>query len=702
MSVSSHQYLQLGDWFIDCQQMLLKQDDQWLDIPVLSFKLLMALAQSPGVVVSADELIKSVWGQKVVSDENLQQRIRMLRKLLQDDSQNATYIGTARGKGYRLLIEPVWLASLPEESVETSDLSSTPLPPEPISAEQASSPRAQATHAGKKNNLIATLTVALSLGVLLVLGVQWMSTNTSHTEQPIQETTLPLSIKRLAVLPIVQEDPLQQFEGLGEGLTEQLIQGLSQNKNLQVIAYASVAGYQQQPKKLNDIAQELNVDALLMGDVSNQGERFLISLRLLNTQDESVLWRKKFDLPTHELAGFSDQLLSAISAPFAHDYHPRHPQQSTYQDAYSLYLKGRKHYLRYNRLDNQMAEKLFRQSLAQSPAFTLALCGLSDTLSQKVQQYEGSWADSEEALRLAEAAVNLQSDLAEAYKAKGFALDTQGRYPESIEAYQKAIELNPNYADAMLNKAVLHWESGDYASAYELVNQVITLDPLEVFGHLLKANILAGAGDFERAEPLFRQLLLHHPDNLMVAQGQGQFLFDQGDYKGAADAAQNLLRMAPYYTPAVLLAADSFLFNGEVAKALEYYRKLAALKSSWKADYALLRIQLIEANQKGHALSMELWPEDTAELNQTQLLTPTVNQLLMASYFEGQVQLSSTNLLARLIEQDRVHQKWLAKDPHLQRLRSLPKYSTLLEQLANNKRQHQQLLLQIDQTKNKN
>lgn len=355
-------------------------------------------------------------------------------------------------------------------------------------------------------------------------------------------------------------------------------------------------------------------------------------------------------------------------------------------------MKGQQHYLKYNKIDNQFAEDLYRKSLAISPAFPLALCGLSNALSQKVHQYDGDLSMAEEALRLANSAIALQSDLAQAYKAKGFALDINEQDSKAIKAYQKALNLEPNNIGALLNKAVLHWEIGNYISAYILVKKVIRLDPLDFFGYLLKAQILAGANDFNRAKPIFDKLINHNPQSMIIAQGRAQFYFDQGQYRLAIDATKKLLNMMPTYTSAQLLLADSLLFSGSWLEANNHYMALSKLESSWEANYAKLRLKLIKSNRAGEAFdALSLYKKEQQKDEQT----TNINTLLLACYLPEKHYLIA-NKLNYLIDQDRVNIKWLENDPHLKLLRKHKQFKKLKEKIIKNKLAIRKKLLNND------
>lgn len=113
---------QIADLTLDVEAVSLLRDGQPLQLPRLSFDLLVALARRAPDVVGFDELIDTVWAGIAVSDETLTQRVALLRKALGDEAKNPRYLRAVRGRGYQLVPEVL--------PVQPGDDSSTAPPPE--------------------------------------------------------------------------------------------------------------------------------------------------------------------------------------------------------------------------------------------------------------------------------------------------------------------------------------------------------------------------------------------------------------------------------------------------------------------------------------------------------------------------------------------------------------------------------------------
>jgi len=648
------QFIQLGDWLLDCEQQRIQKDNNWQDVPSLTFKLLMALVEEPNRVINNDQLIKTVWGDKqVVSDENLQQRIRMLRKLLSNQSAQLEYIGTVRGKGYRLLVMPSKVKISP--------------------------------YIGFKKHIKSI--------VLLSLLFTFITLTFVYYKQIVKtDNKYKVTLNRIAVMPFIQKGVLRDFEGLDTEVTFQIIESLGALSGVEVASFYEIQEYKGIDYDVMELGNKLDVAFIITGEIEYKHDQFYIYYSLIDSLKNTLIFEENLKIPFEEILELPQLIIETLANRFNNLYQPKKIVKRSKDRAYRLYLKGQQHYLKYNKVDNQVAEELYRKSLAISPAFPLALCGLSNVLSQKVHQYDGDASMAKEALRLANSAISLQSDLAQAYKAKGFALDINEQDEQAIKAYQQALNLDPNNIGALLNKAILNWEAANYISAYILIKKVIKLDPLDFFGYLLKAQILAGANDFDRAEPIFDKLISHHPQSMIIAQGRAQFYFDKGDYGLAIEESKQLLKMTPGYTSAQLLLADSLLFSGLWLEASNHYKELSKLASSWEADYAKLRVNLIKSNRAGESFdAVKLYDKALNENEQKN----NINTLLLANYLIDKNGLA-IKILNNLIEQDRVNLSWLEHDPHLKHLRKHKQFKRLKEKLVNNKLTNRKKLLNND------
>ena len=108
---------EIGDLLLDVGTVSVTRSGQTIDLPALSFDLLVWLARKAPAVISRQDLLDLVWPDIVVGEETLKQRVRLLRRALGDDSRQPRYIGAVRGKGYKLLprVVPLQLDQPPDD-----------------------------------------------------------------------------------------------------------------------------------------------------------------------------------------------------------------------------------------------------------------------------------------------------------------------------------------------------------------------------------------------------------------------------------------------------------------------------------------------------------------------------------------------------------------------------------------------------------
>jgi len=97
----------VADLRIDAGAGLVLRNGEEIDLPPLSFDLLLQLVRNAPRAVGREELLETVWRGAVVEPHTLKQRVKLLRQSLGDDPRRPRYIATVRGRGYRLVPRPV-------------------------------------------------------------------------------------------------------------------------------------------------------------------------------------------------------------------------------------------------------------------------------------------------------------------------------------------------------------------------------------------------------------------------------------------------------------------------------------------------------------------------------------------------------------------------------------------------------------------
>jgi eukaryotic-like serine/threonine-protein kinase len=263
------------------------------------------------------------------------------------------------------------------------------------------------------------------------------------------------NIQSIAVLPFVNSTGDPKNEYLTDGLTESLIGSLSQLPNLKVMARSTVFRYKNKEDDPQAIANALQVNAILVGRVTQRGDNFRVQADLVNSSDGSEIWGSQYQRTSADLTQLQSDITSDVSSKLKIKLTGDQQKQigsggTNNAEAYRLYLQGRQ--LWYGRSPDGLKKSidLFQQAIAADPNYALAYSGLADTYN--VAPSYGIGLTPREGNRLADAAsrkaIELDDSLSEAHSARGFALCDAMQWTLAEAEFRRAIQLNPNNATA--------------------------------------------------------------------------------------------------------------------------------------------------------------------------------------------------------------------------------------------------------------
>ena len=305
------------------------------------------------------------------------------------------------------------------------------------------------------------------------------------------------AIQSIAVMPFVNQSGNADVEYLSDGMTETLINSLSQLPNLSVKARSSVFRYKGKEVDPQTVGNDLNVQAIVNGRVVQRGEDLTLYLSLVDTRSGNQLWgeqynRKQADLISlqsdvgHDVATkLKTKLSGSDEQKIARNY-----TQNT--EAYQLYLQGRFFANKRTPQSIQKAIEYYQQAIDKDPNYALGYAGLSDGYGQ-LGYYANDPAPTalikarEAALR----ALSLDDNLAEGHSALGFVLITADfDYAGGEREYRRAIELNPNYEPSHHNLGVMLFRTGRAAEGMAEVRRALELEPFSLVVNRLYGEIL--------------------------------------------------------------------------------------------------------------------------------------------------------------------------------------------------------------------
>ena len=291
-------------------------------------------------------------------------------------------------------------------------------------------------------------------------------------------------ITSIAVMPFVNESRNPDVEYLSDGMTETLIKSLSQVPNLGVKSRSAVfyyKGKETSPKKLGD---ELDVQAVLLGRVDGRGDDLKLSLELVNTQTQDVIWTEQYDRKRSELVSLQSEIAKDVSTRLklklsGADEAKVTKISSSNPEAYQAYLQGRYYWNRRTAQNIRKALEQFKVAADKDSNYALAYAGLADCYAL-LPEYVGlsTSETAPQAKAYAERAIALDSEIAEPHATLGIVNHKLWQWAEAEREFKKAIELNPNYATAYHWYSILLKDIGRNDEAAVMIRRAYELDPL--------------------------------------------------------------------------------------------------------------------------------------------------------------------------------------------------------------------------------
>ncbi len=295
------------------------------------------------------------------------------------------------------------------------------------------------------------------------------------------------AIDSIAVLPLVNTSPDPEMEYLSDGITESIINALSQLPKLRVVARSTVFRYKGHEVDPREVGQQLGVRAVLTGRVRQFGDKMEIAAELIDVTNDAHLWgehyRRKpsdiFELQEEIAKEILEKLRLKLRVGEKKRLTKRHTENT---DAYHLYLKGLFYWNKRTPDGLNAAIAYFQEAITNDPSYALAYAGLAHCY-MLLSLISGlpSAEVYPKAKTAAMKALEIDDAMAEAYAALAhikFYRDWDWAGAE-IE-YKRAIKFNPNYATAHHYYAVFSVYMGRFDRALDQYNIALQLDPLSL------------------------------------------------------------------------------------------------------------------------------------------------------------------------------------------------------------------------------
>jgi serine/threonine protein kinase/tetratricopeptide (TPR) repeat protein len=373
--------------------------------------------------------------------------------------------------------------------------------------------------------VVGLLVLLVAVGIGLVLYLRNSSTATDS----------------IAVLPFVNVGGDQNLEYLSDGISETLINSLTQIQRLHVTARASAFRYKGKEVDPQTIGRELNVRTVLMGRVRQSGDMVNVQVDLVDATTGAQLWGEEYERKLADVLSVKQAISREITDKLRLRISGAEQNQLLSGDsngeAYQLYLKGRYHWSKRTCEALEKSNEYFNQAIEKDPNYALAYAGLADSCftiawyrcKDPKEGYEKARAAAQKALSIDDKLPEAHNTLAEI---KG---NYEWDWPGAEKEFKLAIQLNPNYPTAHQSYSLYLPVVGRFDESVAEAKRAQELDPLSLILNENVGDMLYLARRYDEAEAQLLKTLELDP-NFFVAQGTLAKIYEaKGMYKEALE-----------------------------------------------------------------------------------------------------------------------------------------------------------------------
>ena len=438
------------------------------------------------------------------------------------------------------------------------------------SAVPASSAEARPTQWWRRKS-----TVGVGAVVLVVLaGVGWFYGLARRGE----------TIDSLAVLPFVNASADPNTEYLSDGITESLINSLSQLPHLKVMSRDSAFMYKGKDTDARAVGEKLGVRAVLKGRVMQRGDSLEISAELVDARDDSHIWGQQYSRKASDIFALQGDLAKEMTSMLrmritGADEKRMMKNYTASPEAYQDYLKGL--YWWNKRTEEGFAKgiQFFQQAIEKDPSYALAYSGLADCYSLRaIVGLVSPTSEFPKAKQSALKALEIDNSLGQAHTSLAV-IESNYDYDwfDAEKEFQRAIELNPNYAPAHYWYGYLLAARGRTEQGNAEGKRAVELEPLSLIANAVLAAELSNAGQYDQAVGQLGRTIELDPNFLQAHVFLGYVDDAKAMYQEAIAEFERALAISPGYTRALAGLGYSYGAAGRKAEAEKVLGQLQAL-----------------------------------------------------------------------------------------------------------------------------
>jgi adenylate cyclase len=361
------------------------------------------------------------------------------------------------------------------------------------------------------------------------------------TAPPKQNASNGVSTKSIAVLPFENASNEPNTEYLSEGISEALINSLSELQQLRVIARPTAFRYKRKDVDPRQVGRELGVAAVLTGKVRQMQDALNVQVDLVDAVTGAQIWGAGYDRKIADLVAVKQAIAQEVTAKLKLKLSNDEQRQlvkrdSTNPEAYQFYLRGRYFWNKRTSDGIKQAIEQFQQSIERDPNFALGYVGLADcytglTFYNFAAPQEAMPKAKESAIK----ALALDNTLAEAHVSLAHILmNYDWNWSAAEKEFKRSIELKPDYATAHQWYAIHYLTAtGQLEEAVQEMKKALELDPASLVMNTFMGATFYYAGRYDEAIDQCRRTIQMDP-NFAVAHWHLGLAYEQ---KQVLDAA---------------------------------------------------------------------------------------------------------------------------------------------------------------------
>jgi len=591
------------------------------------FDTLLYLVRHNRKVIEKDELMREIWTDSVVEENNLNQNISILRRVFGEKPGEQRFIVTIAGHGYRFVPEVRTILSFGSlEAGKTEDQITN-------DAAQDVDVKNPIQNRKVQNRKWLAGFAVLSIFALGASGFYLRKSKDKSIDTPIR------TIAVLPFKPLVLEN---RNEALEFGLADALISKLSGGEEIVVRPLSAIRRYNSVEQDSLTAARELSVESVLDGTIQNWGDRIRISAKLLRSSDGKQLWAAQFDEKFTDIFAVQDVIAEKVAAALKirlGGNEKKHPTENV--EAYQLYMKGRYHLAKGTPPDTRNSISYFQQAIEIDPGCARAYLGLS-----------------------------------QAYGVLGIfgEMPTAEAFPKARAAEQKALEIDDTLGEAHASRCMgLFWSDWDWPAAEKECLRALEINPNSADSHGYYAIVLSNTG--RHAEALAQAKLARelNPVDLGISALEGQYLLHAGRADEALIQLQKTSELEPKFPMSHLFAASAYIEKGMFAEAIAESRKEYELSGRNDIPFGTYALAKSGKRDEARAALKEL-----LDLSATKYVPP-YNIALICNALE--MRDDALGWLEKAFEQRDPKMTFLKVEPKWNNLRNEPRFIDLMKRM---------------------